>query len=116
MTSSKRGNTMRPETAAIHAGWVSPDQSGATTAPVYQTVAYPYPTAEELADIFGGRAPGYIYTRIANPASTIFHEFRPEELRQMRIDEDMIRVAVGIEDFKDIREDFQQAIEQSGGI
>ncbi len=62
---------MRPETAAIHAGSVSTDQSGATTVPVYQAVAYAYPTADELADVFGGRAPGYLYTRIANPTSSV---------------------------------------------
>jgi O-acetylhomoserine (thiol)-lyase len=61
---------MRPETAAIHAGSVGAEGSGATAVPVYQTVAYAYRTAEELADVFGGRASGYIYTRIANPTTS----------------------------------------------
>ncbi len=49
-------------------------------------------------------------TLVIHPASTIFHEFSTEQKRQMGISEDMIRVSVGIEDFEDIRDDFQQAI------
>jgi len=51
-----------------------------------------------------------------HPSSTIFREFEPERRRQMGIDEDMIRVAVGIENFDDIREDFQQAIDRTAEI
>jgi O-acetylhomoserine (thiol)-lyase len=61
---------MRPETAAIHVGFVSADRSGASAVPIHQTVSYAYPTAEEIAAVFEGRAPGYIYTRIANPTTS----------------------------------------------
>ncbi len=61
---------MKRATAAIHAGSISSDTSGATAVPVYQTVSYAYPRAEELANVFAGTAPGYIYTRIANPTTT----------------------------------------------
>ena len=38
--------------------------------PICQTVSYAYKTAQELADVFDGKAPGYIYTRITNPTTT----------------------------------------------
>jgi O-acetylhomoserine (thiol)-lyase len=61
---------MKADTLAIHGGFTGRDSSGATTVPVYQTVSYAYKTAQELADVFDGKAPGYIYTRIANPTTT----------------------------------------------
>jgi len=61
---------MKPETLAIHGGYTCGDRSGATAVPIHQTVSYAYKTAGELADVFGGRAPGYIYTRLANPTTT----------------------------------------------
>lgn len=70
---------MKPETMAIHGGFAGDPISGATAVPVYQTVSYAHKTAQELADAFGGSAPGYIYTRIANPTTTAL-EVRLAEL------------------------------------
>ena len=61
---------MRADTLAIHGGFKGDDSSGATAVPIYQTVSYAYKTAQELADVFDGKTPGYIYTRIANPTTT----------------------------------------------
>jgi len=61
---------MKRETSAIHGGFSGDSVTGATAAPIYQTVSYAYGTAQELADVFDGVAPGYIYTRIANPTTT----------------------------------------------
>ena len=60
---------MKIDTQTLHAGFTADPTTGATAVPVYQTTAYAYPTAEEVSEVFGGRAPGYIYTRIANPTS-----------------------------------------------
>ena len=61
---------MKPETRGIHGGYKGDSDSGATAVPIYQTVSYAYKTAQELADVFDGKSPGYIYTRIANPTTT----------------------------------------------
>lgn len=61
---------MKPDTSAIHGGFKSDSASGATAVPIYQTVSYAYKTAQELADVFGNKAPGYIYTRLANPTTS----------------------------------------------
>ena len=60
---------MKTDTLAIHGGFSS-DANGSTAVPIYQTVSYRYKTAQALADVFAGDAPGYIYTRIANPTTT----------------------------------------------
>jgi O-acetylhomoserine (thiol)-lyase len=70
---------MKTDTLAIHGGFTGDSSSGATVVPIYQTVSYTYKTAQELADVFDGKAPGYIYTRIANP-TTFALEARLTEL------------------------------------
>ncbi|MFH1370075.1 MAG: PLP-dependent transferase [Planctomycetota bacterium] len=60
---------MKPDTLAIHGGNGGDDAFGASAVPIYQTVSYAYKSAQELADVFDGKAPGYIYTRIANPTT-----------------------------------------------
>ena len=52
-------------------------------------------------------------TLVIHPSSTIFHEFTAAEQTSMGIEADMVRVSVGIEDFEDIKKDFEQAIEKS---
>jgi O-acetylhomoserine (thiol)-lyase len=49
-------------------------------------------------------------TLIIHPSSTIFHEFSLAAQNKMGVTEDMVRVSVGIEDFEDIKKDFEQAI------
>ena len=61
---------MKPETLSIHGGFAGDGISGASAVPICQTVSFAYKTAQELADVFHGKAPGYIYTRIANPTTT----------------------------------------------
>ena len=61
---------MRTDTLAIHGGFAGDKETGATVVPIHQTVSYAHKTAQELADVFGGKIPGYIYTRIANPTTT----------------------------------------------
>ncbi len=60
---------MKKHTSAIHGGYVPDGETGSRTGPIYQTIAYAYGSGEELADVFSGKAPGYVYTRIANPTT-----------------------------------------------
>jgi O-acetylhomoserine (thiol)-lyase len=64
---------------AVHGGFNGDARTGATAVPVYQTVSYRFRTAQEIADVFDGKAPGYIYTRIANPTTSAL-ELRLSEL------------------------------------
>ncbi len=60
---------MDAKTLSIHGGFNCEDVTGATAVPIFQTVSYAYRTAQDIADAFEGKAPGYIYTRIANPTT-----------------------------------------------
>lgn len=65
---------MKPETAALHAAYTPEPGTGATVPPICQATAYAYDTAGELADVFAGRAPGYVYSRIANPTTAALEQ------------------------------------------
>jgi O-acetylhomoserine (thiol)-lyase len=60
---------MKPATQAIHSGFQSDPATGATATPIYQTASFAYASAQELADVFDNRAPGYVYTRMGNPTT-----------------------------------------------
>ena len=60
--------------------------------------------ASNLANI------GDAKTLVIHPASTICADYNAEEKALMGVTEDLIRVSVGIEDYRDIIEDFEQAL------
>ncbi len=60
----------------------APDaRTGAGGVAIHQTATFAYSTAEEMADVFRGRAPGHVYTRISNP-TTLALERRLTELER----------------------------------
>ena len=61
---------MKTDTLAIHGGFYGDKETGATVVPIHQTISYAYNNAEEIADVFNGKAPGYVYSRIANPTTS----------------------------------------------
>ena len=62
---------MRFNTSLLHAG-VTKETNGSTLPPVYQTSAFEQDSAADLEKIFENKAPGYCYTRVANPTITAF--------------------------------------------
>jgi methionine-gamma-lyase len=54
-------------TRAVHAGQCPDPGTGAIATPINQTTAFGYGTLEHGAAIFAGEAPGYRYSRFANP-------------------------------------------------
>ena len=40
--------------------------------PVYRTAVFEFETMQDYSDVLGGRRPGYVYSRIANPTSDAF--------------------------------------------
>ncbi len=56
------------ETLLIHGG-LEPGPAGATTVPIVQSSAFAYDSADALEDVFRGRRPGQVYTRIGNPTT-----------------------------------------------
>ncbi len=54
-------------TQAIHAGEEVDPVTGAFPAPIYQSTAYRFSSAEEGAQLISGEKEGYVYTRWGNP-------------------------------------------------
>jgi O-acetylhomoserine (thiol)-lyase len=63
---------MRFNTSLLHAGVDRSEHYGATLPPIYQSSAFEQETALNLEHIFENKAPGYCYTRVANPTVTSF--------------------------------------------
>ncbi|OGA21978.1 MAG: hypothetical protein A3I02_07100 [Betaproteobacteria bacterium RIFCSPLOWO2_02_FULL_67_26] len=61
----KRGFT----TTILHSDLESPIEHYAVHKPMHAAVAYGYPDARELAKVFKGEAPGYVYGRQGNPTT-----------------------------------------------
>ena len=68
---NEKKKTMRFNTSLLHAG-VTKETNGSTLPPVYQTSAFEQESAADLEKIFENKAPGYCYTRVANPTITAF--------------------------------------------
>src|SRR5437867_6100917 len=65
---------LHAETLALHAGQ-QPDAEHLNRAvPIYQSAAYVFRDSDHAAALFDANAPGYYYTRIANPTVTVFEE------------------------------------------
>lgn len=58
---------MRFTTRLLHGSFGPDKATGATTQPIYQTSAFYQETAEDMAQVFAGRKPGFVYTRVSNP-------------------------------------------------
>ena len=65
---SLNARKFRFETLLIHGGTDS-GPAGATTVPIVQSSSFAHETADELEDVFRGRKPGQVYTRVGNPTT-----------------------------------------------
>ena len=63
----------RPATRALHAG-VHRTPYGETSEALFLTQGFVYATAQEARDRFSGDAPGFVYSRYANPTVAQFEE------------------------------------------
>ncbi len=54
------------ETRQVHGGHLA-DPMGSAVTPIYQTSTFVFRDAQQGADRFAGKEPGYIYSRIGNP-------------------------------------------------
>lgn len=67
------GHTWRPRTLLVHGG-SQRSGFGETSEALFLTSGFCYRRAEEAADRFADRAPGYMYSRLANPTVRTFEE------------------------------------------
>ncbi|KAB2334767.1 O-acetylhomoserine aminocarboxypropyltransferase/cysteine synthase [Cytobacillus depressus] len=71
---SEKQKNYRFETLGVHGGLQPDPVTGARAVPIYQNNAYQFKDTEHAANLFGLKEPGYIYTRIHNPTTTVFEE------------------------------------------
>jgi O-acetylhomoserine (thiol)-lyase len=64
----------RPETVALHGGYVPDPTTNARAVPIYQTTSYVFDDTQHAADLFALKTPGNIYTRIMNPTWDVFEQ------------------------------------------
>ncbi|MEG0767098.1 MAG: PLP-dependent transferase, partial [Clostridia bacterium] len=62
------------DTLQIHAGQAPDKETGARAVPIYQTTSFVYEDAQDAADRFALKAPGYIYSRINNPTVDVLEK------------------------------------------
>ncbi len=60
-------NDLQFATLAVHAGEEPCPVTGALDTPIYQATTFAYPNSDEMAAVYGGEKPGYMYTRYGNP-------------------------------------------------
>ena len=63
----------RPKTLAVHSG-TARSPWGETSEAMFLTSGYVYDSAEAAEARFKGEAPGFIYSRFANPTVRMFEE------------------------------------------
>jgi O-acetylhomoserine (thiol)-lyase len=68
------GQTLHPETLALHAGYRSDPATGAVAVPIYQTTSYQFRSTEHAASLFALQELGNIYTRIMNPTNDVLEQ------------------------------------------
>ena len=59
---------MKIDTICVQGGW-TPACGEPRQVPIYQTTTFKYDTTQHMADLFDLKAPGYFYTRLANPTN-----------------------------------------------
>ena len=65
---------MRIETISVHGGFTCDPATKAVAPPIYQNVAYEFDSADHGAALFNLEAPGFRYSRIANPTTDILEK------------------------------------------
>jgi methionine-gamma-lyase len=56
-------------TKAVHAGDKRGSSTGAVVEPIYETSVFAFSSTEQLVDVMGEKAEGYVYTRYGNPTT-----------------------------------------------
>ena len=63
------------ETLQVHAGQEQPDSATDSRAvPIYMTTSYVFKDSEQASNRFALTEPGYIYTRLGDPTSSVFEQ------------------------------------------
>jgi O-acetylhomoserine (thiol)-lyase len=62
------------DTLSLHAGHHPDPLTGARAVPIHQTTSYVFDDTDQAAALFNLERPGYIYSRISNPTTSVLEE------------------------------------------
>ena len=69
-----RSTYLKPDTVALHTGYVPESEYGARAVPVYQTTSYVFESVSEGSSLFNVEQGGHIYSRISNPTVAVLEQ------------------------------------------
>ena len=64
----------RPATRALHSGYDSLSHLGSRAVPIYATTSYVFASAQEGADLYALKKPGFLYSRLGSPTVNVLEE------------------------------------------
>ncbi len=64
----------RPATTALHAGYDWAQNQRSRAVPIYATTSYVFRDAEEGADLYALKKPGYLYSRLGSPTVAVLED------------------------------------------
>ena len=67
-------NKYRPATLALHAGYDCSQNLQSRAVPIYATTSYVFRDAQEGADLYALKKPGYLYSRLGSPTVNVMEE------------------------------------------
>jgi len=69
-----RSSYLKPDTVALHTGYVPESDHGSRAVPIYQTTSYVFDTVSEGSSLFNVEQGGHIYSRITNPTVAVLEQ------------------------------------------
>ena len=69
-----RSSYLKPDTVALHTGYVPESDHGSRAVPVYQTTSYVFESVSDGSSLFNVEQGGHIYSRISNPTVAVLEQ------------------------------------------
>ncbi|MFT5740473.1 MAG: O-acetylhomoserine (thiol)-lyase [Gammaproteobacteria bacterium] len=69
-----RSSFLKPDTVALHTGYVPESDHGSRAVPIYQTTSYVFESVSEGSSLFNVEQGGHIYSRITNPTVAVLEQ------------------------------------------
>ncbi len=69
-----RSSYLKPDTVALHSGYVPESDHGSRAVPIYQTTSYVFDSVGEGSSLFNVEQGGHIYSRITNPTVAVLEQ------------------------------------------
>jgi O-acetylhomoserine (thiol)-lyase len=69
-----RSSYLKPDTIALHSGYVPESDYGSRAVPIYQTTSYVFESVADGSALFNVEQGGHIYSRITNPTVAVLEQ------------------------------------------